>query len=135
MFVYGTLKPGGRNYLRYLAGRSSAEQQATLAGAALFSPGPFPFLTCEPDLAAPDDLVHGYLIDLSPAAYVATLAELDQLEDYTPGAANNLYERVEAEVSTATGPRRVWVYVASAKALRLIRADRMRRVPGGVWET
>jgi gamma-glutamylcyclotransferase (GGCT)/AIG2-like uncharacterized protein YtfP len=133
-FVYGTLKPGGLNYARYLAGRTVEELPAALGGAALFSPGPFPFLTLEPDLVTPGAVAHGALIAVGDAHYAGALPLLDQLEGFRPGGADNLYERIAAEVATAGGPRRAWVYVAAPKALRLIRAGRMRRVAGGVWE-
>jgi gamma-glutamylcyclotransferase (GGCT)/AIG2-like uncharacterized protein YtfP len=133
-FVYGTLRPGGSNYGRYLAGRTLAEVDASLAGAALFSPGAFPFLTLEPDLAAPDAVAHGTLITVAPAQYAAALPLLDTLEGYTPGGDANLYERIATSVLTAGGPQRAWVYIAAPRALRLIRAGRMRRVAGGRWE-
>lgn len=132
-FVYGTLKPGGLNYARYLAGRTAEELPAALAGAALFSPGPFPFLTLEPDLVLPGEVAHGALLSVAPAGYAEALPLLDKLEGYTPGGADNLYERVALTVATEAGPRRAWVYVAAARALRLIRGGRMRRVTGGEW--
>jgi gamma-glutamylcyclotransferase (GGCT)/AIG2-like uncharacterized protein YtfP len=133
-FVYGTLKPGEENYLRLLADRTVEETPATLAGAALFTQGPYPFLLTAPDLLLPgDDLVQGVLIASPPAQYGAVLAELDALEGYVAGGADNLYERVVCEVATAGGPRRAWVYVAGASALALIRAGAMRRIAGGVW--
>ena len=132
-FVYGTLKPGGRNYTRYLGGRTAQEQPATLAGAVIFSPGPFPFLTREPDLVTPADTAHGFLMTVAAGHYAYALADLDGLEEYVPGRADNLYERIVAEVATPTGPCAAWVYVASPKALRLIRAGRLRRVLDGVW--
>jgi gamma-glutamylcyclotransferase (GGCT)/AIG2-like uncharacterized protein YtfP len=133
-FVYGTLKPGEENYLRLLAGRTVEELPASLAGAALFTQGPYPFLLTAPELLLPgDELVQGALIAVPPAQYAAVLAELDLLEGYVAGAADNLYERVVCEVATAAGPRRAWVYVVGASALALIRAGAMRRVAGGVW--
>lgn len=132
-FVYGTLKPGGLNYARYLAGLTVEELPASLPGAALFSPGPFPFLTTEPDLLLPGDVAGGTLITVAPSHYSATLPALDRLEGFTPGGTRNLYERLALDVATAQGPRRAWVYVAGERALRLIRAGRMRRVDGGVW--
>jgi len=132
-FAYGTLKPGGLNYTRYLAGLTIEETPASLAGAALYSPGPFPFLTLEPGLAAPDELAQGCLIVVAAGRYPDILAALDLLEGYSAGGTNNLYERIALAVATPGGPRQAWVYVASAKALRLIRAGRMRRVAGGMW--
>lgn len=133
-FVYGTLKPGHFNYGRYLAGRTVEELPASLAGAAIFSPGPFPFLTLEPDLVLPGDVARGALITVAPEQYAEALPLLDKLEGYREGGGDNLYERLALDVETAGGPRRAWVYVAAARALRLIRGGRMRRVAGGVWE-
>ncbi|HMQ31224.1 MAG TPA: gamma-glutamylcyclotransferase [Chloroflexaceae bacterium] len=132
-FVYGTLRPGEHNYARLLAGRTSAEAPAALAGAALFTEGPYPFLVTAPDLAGPGDLVRGDLVALPPALYGPVLAQLDALEGYVAGSAANLYERVVIEVAAADGPRRAWVYVAGAAALARIRSGAMRRIPGGAW--
>lgn len=132
-FVYGTLRPGGVSYQLYLAGRTSAETRAVLRGAALFSPGPFPFLTTVPELAAPTDVVRGDLIAVRPTVYLETLSALDRLEGFVAGRATNLYERVALEVETANGSQRAWVYVAAERALRLIRQGRMSRIPGGDW--
>lgn len=129
-FVYGTLRPGGVNYARYLVGRTAEEAPAVLAGAALFSPGPFPFLSREADLVLPGESVRGTLIAVAAAHYAEALPLLDRLEGYTPGGADNLYERLVLEVATANGSRPAWVYVAAARALRLIRGGRMRRVEG-----
>lgn len=132
-FVYGTLKRGEPNYVRYLTGQTASESPAALAAAALFTEGPYPFLTQEPDLLAPGDVVHGALISLRLAVYQLVLDDLDRLEGYVAGGRQNLYERVILEVATADGMRQAWVYVAGAQALALIRAGQMRRLPGGVW--
>ncbi len=132
-FVYGTLRPRGVNYQRYLAGATCEETAALLAGAALFSPGPFPFLTTAADLVNVSEAVRGDLIAVDPPRYQAILVALDHLEGFVPGRATNLYERVALEVATANGTRRAWVYVAAQRALRLIRQGRMRRVDGGDW--
>ncbi len=132
-FVYGTLRPGGVSYQRYLAGATCEETAALLGGAALFSPGPFPFLTTAADLVSAGEAVRGDLIAVDPARYQATLVALDHLEGFVPGRATNLYERIALEVATADGARRAWVYIAAERALRLIRQGRMRRVVGGDW--
>jgi gamma-glutamylcyclotransferase (GGCT)/AIG2-like uncharacterized protein YtfP len=133
-FVYGTLKPGEANYLRLLAGRTAEETPASLAGAALFTQGPYPFLLTAPDLLLPGaNLVRGVLIGVPAAQHASVLADLDALEGYEAGGADNLYERVACEVTTDGGPRRAWVYVAAASAMALIRAGAMRRIAGGVW--
>jgi gamma-glutamylcyclotransferase (GGCT)/AIG2-like uncharacterized protein YtfP len=134
-FVYGTLKPGEPNYARLLAGRTAAEEPASLAGAALYTPGLYPFLVTEPDLAGPDDRVHGALISVPDEAYAATQAQLDQLEGYVEGGDSNHYERVLVTVQAADGPRQAWVYVVGAAGLAQIRAGELRRLPDGNWQS
>jgi gamma-glutamylcyclotransferase (GGCT)/AIG2-like uncharacterized protein YtfP len=134
-FVYGTLKPGEPNYARFLAGHTASEEPASLAGAALFTPGPYPFMVTEPDLAAPDERVLGSLISVADEDYPAILAQLDSLEGYAEGGADNMYERLLVTVETAGGQRLAWLYVAGAYALAQIRAGELRRVAGGDWRS
>lgn len=133
IFVYGTLRPGEPNYARYLAGQTASEAPATLAGAALFTEGPYPFLVTAPDLLQGGAIVYGEIIALRPPVYELVMADLDGLEGYVAGGAQNLYEREECEVQTSAGPRRAWVYVAGAATLAQIRAGRLRPIPGGSW--
>ncbi len=128
-FVYGTLKPGHGNYRRLLAGRTLGEVAASLAGAALYTEGPYPFLVWEEG-----STVQGVVVTVPEARYAAMLRELDDLEDYTPGGGEaNLYERIACEVQTAQGSLRVWLYLAGPRAAARIAAGGMRRVPGGDW--
>ncbi|MCU0492548.1 MAG: gamma-glutamylcyclotransferase [Chloroflexaceae bacterium] len=133
-FVYGTLKPGGSNYSRYLAGRTSAEQPASLAGAALFDYGPYPFLTEAPDLVDASDQVNGVLITLETACYHVALLELDGLEDYDAASHSGMYLRVVRQVQTAAGPVHAWVYIAGPAMLAAMRAGELPRIASGVWE-
>jgi gamma-glutamylcyclotransferase (GGCT)/AIG2-like uncharacterized protein YtfP len=132
-FVYGTLRPGEPNYARFLAGQTASEAPAVLAGAALFTEGPYPFLVMASDVLRPGDVVQGEIIALRPAVHELVLADLDGLEGYVPGREHNLYERIEVEVATSAGPRRAWVYVAGEETLAQIRAGLLRRVEGGSW--
>lgn len=133
-FVYGTLKPGEPNYARLLAGQTASEAPASLAGAALFTEGPYPFLTTAADVLRPGDtVVYGTIVALRPSVYDLVLADLDRLEGYVEGGAQNLYERVAMEVATDGGPRRAWVYIAGAATLAQIRAGALRYIPGGTW--
>lgn len=134
-FVYGTLKPGEPNYARFLAGRTVGEEPASLAGAALYTHGPYPYLVMEPDLAAPDERVVGAVISVADDDYPATLAQLDSLEGYAEGGADNMYERLLVIVEAASGPREAWLYVAGSYALAEIRAGRLRRIPEGNWRS
>ncbi|RRR74274.1 MAG: gamma-glutamylcyclotransferase [Candidatus Viridilinea halotolerans] len=132
-FVYGTLKPGEPNYVRYLTGHTTAEIAAHLASAAMFTQGPYPFLTRESDLVLPEAVVYGSLITVRLPVYELVLADLDRLEGYVGGGSANLYERVTLEVMTAAGPQTAWVYLAGNHALALIRSGQMRPVAGGNW--
>lgn len=133
-FVYGTLKPGGSNYISYLAGRTSTEQAAWIAGAALYTPGMYPFLVRNPDLVRPGDQVSGTVITIRSGLYHQIVSLLDELEDYRPGQPDNLYERVVLTAQSASGPVDAWTYVAGAQALASIRSGKMLKVDGGVWD-
>ncbi|MBX0326521.1 gamma-glutamylcyclotransferase [Oscillochloris sp. ZM17-4] len=132
-FVYGTLKPGEPNYARFLAGHTVGEEPASLAGAALYTAGPYPYMVREPGLAAPDERVIGALISVADADYAAVMAQLDSLEGYAEDGAANMYERLLVMVETAGGQRPAWLYVAGAEALDHIRAGELRKVEGGNW--
>lgn len=132
-FVYGTLKRGEPNYARYLVGQTASEVPAALAGAALFTEGPYPFMVTAADLLRSGDSVQGTVIWLRPSVYDLVLADLDRLEGYVEGGQHNLYERVIVAVATAEGPRQAWTYLAAAATLAQIRAGRLRRLAGGVW--
>ena len=54
-FVYGTLRPGGPNYARYLGGSTRTEEPAILRQAMLVTDGIYPYLIIGRDLAGPDD--------------------------------------------------------------------------------
>ncbi|MBH1937884.1 gamma-glutamylcyclotransferase [Streptomyces sp. AV19] len=128
VFVYGTLMPGLRNYAWFLRGGTVAEVPARLAGAVLYEGPGFPHA-----VAAPGGEVRGVLITLVPDRYGALLAALDELEGCVPGGPGNLFDRVEREVAlVAGGTARAWVYLASGRVARQLRATGTL-VPGGVW--
>lgn len=132
-FVYGTLKPGRFNYLRYLVGQTAAEAPALLRGAALYNAGPYPFLVTGPELADPAAHVRGALITMRVECYATILNRIDDLEDYRPGDPRSMYERIILPVLSADTTVNAWVYVAGAAALDAIRAGRMPRLDSGVW--
>ncbi len=133
IFVYGTLKRGHANYQRLLAGLTVAEEPAWLPGAALYTAGPYPFLVRAVDLVAPGATVYGELITVQPDQYDRVLAALDDLEDFRPGRADNLYERDIIMAQTVGGAREAWVYVAGAAAEAAIRRGGFRLIASGVW--
>ncbi|MYS58590.1 MULTISPECIES: gamma-glutamylcyclotransferase family protein [Streptomycetaceae] len=129
-FVYGTLRPGEVNHARLLRGRTARAVPAVLRGALLYDGPGYPYAL---DAPGTPDGIHGDLIEPLPEAYDDVLAELDRLEDHTPGAPDNLYERLARTVHTAAGPRDAWVYLAGRATARHLRAHG-RRIPGGDWK-
>jgi len=107
--------------------------RAWLPNAALYTAGPYPFLAQAVDLVPPGSTVIGELIEILPDRYQRVLALLDELEDYVPGRAGNLYERVVMTVYTESGPREAWVYLAGDAAEAMIRQGRFRLIVGGEW--
>lgn len=132
-FVYGTLKRGQSNYARLLAGYTLREERAWLPVAALYTAGPYPFLVQAADLVPAGAIVFGELIEVQPDHYQRLLRLLDGLEDYVPGRAGNLYERIVVTVQTANGEREAWVYVAGRAAEAAIRRGELRWISNGEW--
>ncbi|WP_208605899.1 gamma-glutamylcyclotransferase family protein [Streptomyces albus] len=128
VFVYGTLRPGGRHHTRLLRGRTDHEEPARLPGAALYEGPGFPYAVEEPG-----GEVHGHLIAPRAAEYGELLAALDALEGYTPGEPATFYERRARDVLRADGRAvRAWVYFAAEPVARELRAHGTR-VPDGRW--
>lgn len=129
VFVYGTLRHGGRFHDAYLAGRFEHAVPATLHGAVMWdNRGAYPYLALDPE-GGP---VVGELFSISPATFEAVLAGLDHLEGHVPGRSGNLYERRIVEVATDEGPQRAWVYVIDADAAPDL-DEELPRVPDGDW--
>jgi gamma-glutamylcyclotransferase (GGCT)/AIG2-like uncharacterized protein YtfP len=146
-FVYGTLLPGEPNHGLFLAGRTRSEEPGRLSGAVLYDGPGYPYAVEERG-----GVVHGELVTVLPQDYGELLADLDRLEEYTPGDPRNLYERVEREVHRVEcdvhrvehdvhrdvhrdgdGPSvRAWVYVAAPAVAARLRA-RGRLIGSGDW--
>lgn len=129
-FVYGTLRPGERYYLRLLRGRTASEAPARLPGAVLYEGPGYPYAI------QGDGVVTGALIAPRPEEYGQVLRLLDQLEEYRgPGDPRNLYDRVERTVELpGGGAARAWVYLAAAPLARELLAHGTP-LPGGDWLT
>lgn len=86
VFVYGTLKPGECNYLRYCEGKVVDACPAIARGRLFALPAGYPAMI------SGEGRVYGFLLRFSDSAI---LADLDQLEDYHPGRdrAQNEYQR------------------------------------------
>ncbi len=138
VFVYGTLLPGEVNHDRYLLGRTQREVPATLVGARMWANGdrfalpgrswPFPFVALDPD---PAFNVTGCHVSIPDRYSEQVLDELDQLETFVPGSADNRYERVQVSVHTALGPLQCWTYVASERIRSEL--DGLPPIPHGDW--
>ncbi|WP_354643964.1 gamma-glutamylcyclotransferase family protein [Kitasatospora camelliae] len=127
VFVYGTLRPGGRNHRAHLAGRTTAVRPGTLPGAALHDGPGYPYL-----VACPGRSVHGELVTLDPARYAEVLAALDHLEDCRPDGSGE-YVRRRLEVTGAGGePEPAWVYLAGAAVEAALR-ERPALIASGDW--
>jgi len=107
VFVYGTLRPGQKNYPRYLQGRTLREYPATIHGRLYFvADGGYPYL--KPG----EGTVTGELLELNPASYDETLYELDLLEEYDPqDEGHSVYLRRKSTVTLSQGKQvAAWVY-------------------------
>lgn len=128
-FVYGTLRPGEANHTRTLRGRTAHEEPAKITGALLYAGPGYPYAIAGPA----DAVVHGALIRPRDADYDEVRAVLDRLEDYAPGAPDNLYERVVTDADCADGRTvRAWVYLAAEPLAARLRATGTP-IEGGDW--
>ncbi len=91
IFVYGTLKPGERNY-QLTCDRAVVVQEAIAYGKLYDLPMGYPAAIFPESF-----LVRGYLLTF---ADLAVLQALDELEDYDPSQpiSQNLYQRHQIEV-------------------------------------
>lgn len=118
IFVYGTLRPGGKNYLHFLAGRTVDEVTATAEGQLYFvADGGYPYVEPGPGL------VSGELIYLDPHHYEETLQAVDELEEYDPdNEAHSVYLRRSTTVFLADGnPAAAWIYYWNCPSITGIR--------------
>ncbi|MGP9020966.1 gamma-glutamylcyclotransferase family protein [Streptomyces sp. BR1] len=129
-FVYGTLRPGERYYVRFLRGRTAAEVPARLPGAVLYEGPGYPYAM------EGGGVVTGALITPSPEAYAQVLVVLDQLEEcHGPDDPRNMYDRVSRTVELpGGGTARAWVYLAAPALARRLLAEGTP-IPGGDWVT
>lgn len=130
VFVYGTLLPGEANYDWALAGRTSAEQPATLPHAVMYSNGGYPYVDTRPDHPG---AVHGCLMHVPAEHHADVLATLDRLEGYRPGRADNHYERTVVTVHLPDGSTaQAYTYLLSDRTRPLV-IGRLPVVPDGDW--
>ncbi|GBF81438.1 gamma-glutamylcyclotransferase family protein [Aphanothece sacrum] len=109
IFVYGTLKPGERNYPVYLDKRVIESLRA-------YTPGILYHLSLGyPAMTTGQDIVKGYLLTLADETI---LDKLDQLENYSPWRSpqENSYLRQRLQVYAPNGQDlgKAWSYVMSS---------------------
>ncbi len=125
VFVYGTLKPGGCNYLRYCQGHVTGEFDAIAYGTLYHLPVGYPAMTVG------DRPVCGVVLCLDQPS---TLYTLDILEDYDPRRLpdENEYNRRKIEIFDLQGisQGQVWAYLMSHD--NVIRHGG-RELPAGTW--
>ncbi len=129
VFVYGTLRVGGRFHDRWLAGRFTSVGPATLDGGIMWdNHGAYPMLVLDPSAGA----VTGELFEIDEAIFAQVLAGLDHLEGHVPEEDGNLYERVVVEVATDAGPVAAWIYVMAESEIPRLDAE-LPRIASGDW--
>ena len=105
VFVYGTLKRGGRNH-HLLAGQEFLGEARTLPRYRLYDKGPYPCLVEEPGHGR---AVEGELWRVDEP----TLARLDRLE-----GAPNLFDRRAVSLEGFTGPVVTYVYQGDVSRMK-----------------
>ena len=134
VFVYGTLRTGQENYVRYLEGKTAREILATLPEHRMYVADEYPFVTDAMD----DSAVVGDLIFVEPEHYVAVLADLDRLEGYQLDELGSPYLRVKrsahyTDAEGATQRIETWVYHGGLRCLSTMSEG--SRVANGDWLT
>lgn len=134
VFVYGTLRTGQENYVRFLEGKTAREIPATLPEHRMYVADDYPFVTDAMDESA----VVGDLIFVEPAQYAAVLADLDRLEGYQLDELGSPYLRVKrsAQYTDAEGATQrieTWVYHGGLRCLSTMSEDSW--VGSGDWLT
>jgi gamma-glutamylcyclotransferase (GGCT)/AIG2-like uncharacterized protein YtfP len=119
VFVYGTLKPGECNYLRYCEGKVVDALPAIARGQLFALPIGYPAMV------AGEGTVYGFLLCFANSAI---LDDLDRLEDYHPQRepTENEYQRQEIEICD-----RHLKPLGTAWTYFMLR-DRVRTL-GGIW--
>ena len=127
VFVYGTLRPGQRNWERLLAGATQRVVSGRLARVELVDCGQYPAAVERAGVAG----AVGEVVWIRPDVWRSVLAALDHLEGYDPVDSERLFDRVVRPVETADGPVDCWVYLAGRMLARSARPV----VGDGDWVT
>ncbi|MGG1401584.1 gamma-glutamylcyclotransferase [Bacillus salipaludis] len=117
VFVYGTLRNGEAND-HLLRNTRIAEQSWT--NGLMYDTG-YGYPAMSPTRSS---RIYGELYSVTEAE----LLRLDQLEGYTEGSKDNLYERIEQIVFTDKGSFHAYMYIASKENLL------KKKIPNGDWK-
>ena len=116
VFVYGTLKPGERNYLNYCEGKTIKETKAYTWGELYHLSLGYPAMT------EGNKKIEGYLLTFADANI---LTSLDVLEDYARARSPELnqYYRQQVPVYNLTDDflGSAWVYLMSLEKIKQLR--------------
>jgi gamma-glutamylcyclotransferase (GGCT)/AIG2-like uncharacterized protein YtfP len=127
IFVYGTLKPGERNYQRYCASRVIQEQAAIAQGQL------FDLSLGYPAMREGEGYVCGVILSFTDASI---FADLDPLEDYQPHRPpeQNEYQRQKIQTFCPDGePLKVaWIYLMNTAKIQQYNGVYL---PDGNWSS
>lgn len=118
LFVYGTLKTGGK-YHSYLEEASLKAERATAAGTLYDTELGYPAMSLEGT-----GQIHGEVYDIPEVLWPA----LDFLEDCTGDEATDLYEKSVIPVEVNGEMLEATVYLAKDKGLL------KKKITSGIWE-
>ncbi|MEB3311851.1 MAG: gamma-glutamylcyclotransferase [Snowella sp.] len=125
VFVYGTLKPGERNYPTYCQGKAIAEHKVYTYGKL------YHLCLGYPGMTAGQDKITGYLLTFADQS---VLAELDELETYDPQVKpeQNEYQRQLIPIYDLEDHYlgEAWGYVMTPEK---IKAFQGMYLPSGCW--
>ncbi|PSF37274.1 hypothetical protein C7H19_11190 [Aphanothece hegewaldii CCALA 016] len=125
VFVYGTLKPGERNYPYYCEGKTVQEREAYTKGKL------FHLSLGYPGLLEGEGKVKGILLTFSDKS---VLEKLDELEDYHPLRSPHLneYQRKQIQIFSLDDEflGEVWGYVMTLEKIQQYRGKPVR---SGCW--
>lgn len=118
LFVYGTLKQGGK-YHCYLEEATLIAEHATARGTLYDSGMGYPAMT-----VADGGEISGEVYDIPEELWPA----IDDLEGYTGGAVSDLFDKIETTVDVSGEALNTIVYVAKDSKLL------QKKVESGIWD-
>ena len=128
VFVYGTLLPGHGNYAHFLEGYTLMEENGTMKGKMYNNHDAYPVVD-----VTEEGVVKGVVMHIKPNIFQGVLDGLDNLEGYTKGYKDNLYERVVVDVTTVSGSV-VQCYTYSKGALFNEYCKELPVIESGSWD-